>query len=80
MFINLLKFLYRDLYGAVDYPSKICKTVISGLNKETVLLILTVVSYFIRCARIEETVKVPDIITPEVSTNIPCKILSNKST
>jgi len=55
----------RDLYGAVDYPSKICKTVISGLNKETVLLILTVVSYFIRCARIEETVKVPDIITPE---------------
>jgi len=55
----------RDLYGAVDYPSKICKTVISGLNKETVLLILTIVSYFIRCARIKETVKVPDILTPE---------------
>jgi len=55
----------RDLYGAVDYPSKICKTVISGLNSETVLIILTVVSYFIRCARIEDTVKVPDIITPE---------------
>ena len=65
-----MKFLCRDLYGAVDYPSKICKTVISGLNSETVLMILTVVSYFIRCARIEDTVKVPDMITPEVRASV----------
>ena len=55
------------MYGAVDYPAKLCKTVVTGSNHEIVSTILALLSYFIRSAKVEQDICVPDIITPQVS-------------
>lgn len=41
----------RDIYGAVNYPTKTCKTVVTGSNHEIVSTVLAILSYFIRSAR-----------------------------
>lgn len=39
-----------DLYGATGYPTKVCHTIITGLNNEDIILrILSLLTYFIRC-------------------------------
>ncbi|XP_054724932.1 folliculin-interacting protein 2-like [Uloborus diversus] len=45
-----------DLYGALGFPLKLAKTVVKGQNKDVVLKILQVFSYFIRCSDIYEQI------------------------
>jgi len=56
-----------DLYGAISSPAKLCRTVVTGSNHETVSTILAVLSYFIRCARVETDAQIPEKIAPKVS-------------
>lgn len=54
-----------DLYGAISSPAKLCRTVVTGSNHETVSTILAVLSYFIRCARVETDAQIPEKIAPK---------------
>lgn len=49
---------YRDLYGAIGFPLKLSRTVIVGKKADLVKKILFVLSYFIRCSDILESVEV----------------------
>jgi len=49
---------YRDLYGAIGFPLKLSRTVIVGKKADLVKKILFVLSYFIRCSDILETMEV----------------------
>lgn len=58
---------YRDLYGAVGSPTKVCRTIVTGSCHEVVSTFLSLISYFIRSSRVDEVIDVPSDITPSVS-------------
>nr|XP_026694825.1 folliculin-interacting protein 2-like isoform X2 [Ciona intestinalis] len=73
---NALWVQLGDLYGAVGSPTKVCRTVVTGSNHESVSTVLSVLSYFIRSARVDDVVPVPEKITPAslgVPTTVPVK-------
>lgn len=43
-----------DLYGAIGYPLKLARTIITGKNAKLVGQLLNILSYFIRCTEVYE--------------------------
>ena len=52
-FILLFLFQCSDLLGAVGYPLKISRTVVSGQSLSAVSRLLHLLTYFIRCSEVE---------------------------
>ncbi|XP_031415985.1 folliculin-interacting protein 2 isoform X2 [Clupea harengus] len=59
-----------DLYGALGFPVRVCRTVVVGRRRELVQRVLYVLSYFIRCSDLQESdSKTYDIISPNHTDN-----------
>ncbi|XP_072050531.1 folliculin-interacting protein 2-like isoform X2 [Amphiura filiformis] len=46
-----------DMYGAVGYPNKVAKTIIVGKKADLVCRLLYILTYFIRCSEVHESLE-----------------------
>lgn len=45
-------FRFSDLYGAIGYPARLARTVISGRNADVINRLLYILTYFVRCSQV----------------------------
>ncbi len=53
IYLYLCIYVFSDLLGAVGYPLKISRTVVSGQSVAAVSRLLYLLTYFIRCSEVE---------------------------
>ncbi|XP_064621785.1 folliculin-interacting protein 1-like isoform X2 [Lineus longissimus] len=46
-----------DLYGAIGFPPKICRTMVVGKKQDLICKLLYILSYFIRCSEVYENIE-----------------------
>ena len=57
---------FSDLYGAIGFPLRLSRTVITGRKPEVIRRLLYVLSYFIRCSEVCENQDSPWSVMGEV--------------
>ena len=53
--LSLLFSFHSDLYGAIGFPLRLCRTVVVGKKADIVCKMLYILSYFIRCSEVLES-------------------------
>ena len=54
---NVSVIVCRDLYGAVGFPLRLSRTVVTGRKVDVVSRLLNVLSYFVRCSEVHENLQ-----------------------